>query len=111
MPQRAYDLYVYGSSIDPVTNPTGDNEGARFSLTQENTGPGTSGTVETVGGFHGSIYTFNPDTDRIAPSPAGTTWAKLSAVADAKGQLAFSTTRNSHRRHYVNGFQLVEAKN
>ena len=107
-PGKAYDLYLYGASVDMVSNPDGLGEGARFTLAPANVAPGSPGTVETTGGFCGSIYTFNPETDRMAPSPAGTTWAKLSVVADAQGILKFSTGQNAEKRHYVNGFQLVE---
>jgi hypothetical protein len=108
VPAQPYELYFYGSCVDPVSNPDGAGEGARFTLAQENVAPGGSGTVETKGGFGGGIYTFNPETNKMAPSPAGTTWAKLSAVADARGRIEFRTSRNSEGRHYVNGFQLVQ---
>ena len=108
-PGRAYDLYLYASCVDPVSNPDGAGEGARFTLAQENIAAGGSGTTETKGGFGGGIYTFNPETDKMAPSPAGTTWTKLPAVADPRGRIEFKSSRNSDGRHYVNGFQLVEA--
>ncbi len=108
VPGRAYDLYLYGACVDMVSNPDGTGEGARFTLAPANLVPGNSGTVETAGGFCGGIYTFNPEVDRMAPSPAGTTWALLPAVADGQGVLKFSTAQNSNRRHYVNGFQLVD---
>lgn len=108
VPDRRYDLYFYGSCVDMVTNPDGDGEGARFTVAVTNLAAGSSGSVETVGGFCSSIYTFNPETDRMALSPPGTTWATLTAVADSQGQIVFSTAQNSRRRHYVNGFQLVD---
>lgn len=110
VPGRPYDLYLYGSCVDPVSNPDGAGEGARFTLASENIPAGDSGTTETKGGFGGGIYTFNPETDKIAPSPAGTTWARLPAVADARGRIEFRSSRNSDGRHYVNGFQLVEVR-
>lgn len=108
VPGQPYDLYFYGSCVDPVSNPDGAGEGARFTLAQDNIAVGGSGTTETKGGFGGGIYTFNPETDKMAPSPAGTTWTKLPAVADARGRIEFKSSRNSDGRHYVNGFQLVQ---
>ncbi len=110
VPGQPYDLYLYGSCVDPVSNPDGLGEGARFTLDPANIPPGESGGVETVGGFGGGIYTYHPETDRMALTPPGSTWARLSALADPRGRINFKTTRNSEGRHYVNGFQLVEVK-
>lgn len=107
-PARHYDLYVYGSCVDMVSNPDGNGEGARFTLGPENVVPGNLATVETIGGFCSSIYTYNPEADRMTLTPAGTTWARLAVVADGEGRVVFSTGHNSSRRHYVNGFQLVD---
>ncbi|MEY4490096.1 MAG: hypothetical protein RIQ79_2604 [Verrucomicrobiota bacterium] len=107
MPGQVYDLYVYASSTDPVTNPTGKGEGARFTLAPDNIVHGDLGTAETEGGYGGGIFTYSPETDAMAPSPLGTTWSRLPVVADGKGQLVFKTTSNASRRHFVNGFQLI----
>lgn len=109
VPGRRYALYCYGACADPVRNPSGEGEGARFTLEKKNIPFGTSGTAETVGGYFGSIFTFSPETNQIALSPAGTTWVRLDAIADDTGFIRFFTGLNSHKRHFMNGFQLVEA--
>lgn len=110
LPGHHYALYCYGTGVDPAKNPTGDGEGARFTLEKDNIPPGTAGTIETTGGFCGGIYTFSPETDRVSLSPAGTTWGRLYAVADDLGRIQFYTTRNANSRHYINGFQLIDNK-
>lgn len=109
VPGRRYALYCYGACSDPGRNPSGEGEGARFTLEKNNIPSGTSGTAETVGGYFGSIYTFSPETNQITLSPSGTTWVRLDAVADDAGFVRFYTGQNSHKRHFMNGFQLVEA--
>ena len=109
VPGRRYALYCYGACADPTRNPSGEGEGARFDLDPINVPAGTSGTAQTAGGFYGSIYTFSPETNQIALSPMGTTWTRLNGVADSTGSLSFTTGQNSHKRQFVNGFQLVEA--
>lgn len=109
VPGRRYSLYCYGACADPARNPSGKGEGARFTLEKGYVPTGASGTAETVGGYYGSIYTFSPETNQIALSPAGTTWTRLDAIADDAGSLVFFTGQNSHKRHFMNGFQLVES--
>ena len=106
-PGRAYDLYAYGAASDPATNADGAKDGARFTLAPPNCLPGVPATAETTGGFCASVHTYTVETDRIAPSPGGSTWVRLSAQADPKGKIRFSTSRNSNSRQFVNGFQLV----
>jgi hypothetical protein len=107
VPGQAYDLYGYAAALDPAKNLEGANDGAFFTLTAANRVAGSKGTAETQGGYCASVLTYNPESGKITPSPVGTTWIKLPAIADANGQVNFSTTRNSFGRHFVNGFQLV----
>jgi hypothetical protein len=112
VPGKSYDLYVYGATSDPQSseNPSGDGQGARFTLAIANVSGDSPASTETTGGFYSSIYTFNPESGAFALSPVGTTWAKLKAVVDSEGAIRFSTSRNSGRQQYINGFQLVEAR-
>lgn len=107
VPGQAYDLYGYAGAQDATSNADGANDGAKFVLAAANVVAGAPSSAETTGGFFASIYTYIPETDRMAPSPAGANWVRLSAVADSQGRIGFSTTRNSNGRHFVNGFQLV----
>jgi hypothetical protein len=106
-PGQPYDIYCYAGALEAAVNPDGANDGARFTLAPQNNVAGAANTAETTGGFCASIQTYNPETDTISASPIGTNWIRLSAVADAKGLLSFSTSRNSNGRHFVNGFQLI----
>ncbi|MEY4489204.1 MAG: hypothetical protein RIQ79_1712 [Verrucomicrobiota bacterium] len=107
VPGQPYDLYGYAGALDPAINPDGANDGARFTLTPQNIVAGTANTSETTGGFCASIQTYNPEADKISMSPIGSNWVRLSTVADSKGLISFTTTRNSNGRHFVNGFQLI----
>lgn len=112
VPGKKYDLYVYGATSDPQSseNPSGDGQGARFTLSTANVSGDSPASTETTGGFYASIYTFDPESGSFALSPAGSTWSKLKAAVDSEGVIRFSTSRNSGRQQYVNGFQLVEAR-
>ena len=107
VPGLTYDFYGYAAALDPANNPDGANDGALFTLAVPNRVAGSKGTGETKGGYCASVLTYNPETSKITPSPSGTTWVDMPAVADSKGQIEFSTGRNSSGRHFVNGFQLV----
>lgn len=109
---KPYDLYVYGAASDPQSaeNPSGDGTGGRFTLSLANVPDGAPAAAETTGGYYASLYTFNPEGGGMALTPPGTTWTKLRALADSGGAISFSTSRNSRRSHYVNGFQLIQAK-
>ena len=106
-PGRTYDLYAYAAALDPVNNKEGANDGALFTVAAANRPPGSKPSFETTGGYSASVITYNPDTNKIAPSPAGTTWVQFPVIADPTGRIEFSTGRNSFGRHFVNGFQLV----
>jgi len=107
VPGRTYDFYGYAAALDPANNPEGANDGALFTLAPPNRVAGSKGTAETKGGYCASVLTYDPDSGKISPSPSGTTWVALPAVADDQGRIEFSTGRNSSGRHFVNGFQLV----
>ena len=112
VPGKEYELYVYGATSDPQSteNPSGDGQGARFTLAVANVSGNSPASTETTGGFYSSLYTFNPESGALALSPLGTTWSKLKTVVDSEGAIRFSTSRNSGRQQYINGFQLVEAR-
>lgn len=115
VPKKDYDLYLYGGAADPQSpdNPSGEGLGGRFTLAPANTPAGALASAETTGGFCASLYTFNPqstDGKGIALTPAGTTWVKLKARVDSRGSLSFSTSHNTRRSQYINGFQLIEAR-
>lgn len=109
-PGRHYDLYLYGAANDSQSaeNPSGEGLGARFTLAPANCRPDGAASVETSGGYHSCIYVFNPTTNGMQLAPEGTTWARIRTVVDSTGAISFTTSRNSRRGHYINGFQLVE---
>lgn len=109
---KPYDLYLYGAASDPQSadNPSGEGSGGRFTLAMVNVPDGAPASAETAGGYYASLYTFNPEGGGMALTPAGTTWTKLRAIADSGGVISFSTSRNTRRSHYVNGFQLIQVK-
>jgi hypothetical protein len=109
-PGKPYQLYIYAATFDAgsTNNPTGEGSGARFNLAAGNVVEGHVGVGETAGGFLASLYTFDPETNKIALAPEGTTWIKLSAHADASGSITFNTQANAKRLQMINGFQLVD---
>jgi hypothetical protein len=111
-PGKVYDLYLYGSANNPPSadNPSGEGQGARFTLAAANIPAGAPASAETMGAASANLYTFSSDRGGLSLTPAGTTWVKLKAVVDLNGSLCFSTSHNARRNQYINGFQLVAVR-